>query len=152
MKYLKLASLLFATAVLFATCAKNKIEIFGVKDFSHSECKNSSQKSFLFEPETITLKTVNANKLKIIHSNAIFACCPNGKLKAEASFTNDTILLNEYATDLTCDCLCPYDLKYTIGKLDYGKYIVNMQIMKSDYFTFNINFNSNTDTTIIIKK
>jgi len=57
MKHLKLASVLFIAVVFFTNCEKNKTETFGVKDFSHSDCKNSSQKSFLFEQETITLKT-----------------------------------------------------------------------------------------------
>ena len=149
MKHLKLTSLLlFTLVIIFTSCEKNKTEVFGIKNFTHSGCKNSSNKTL--ETETITLKTNAVNDLKIKHSNAIFPCCPDGELIAKASLTNDTIVLKEYSTDQTCDCLCPYDLEYTIGEIEHGKYTVSMAYEDYSYFSFTINFNSDTDTTIII--
>ncbi len=153
---IKLIALLSVTiGLLFASCEKMEIEFSGtetfeIKNLTHSDCKNSNKKSS--ETESITLKTIDENELKITHNNVVFPCCPNGEFKAEAYRSNDTIFLNEYYTDNTCNCLCPYDLDYTIGPLEYGKYTVVLQLYNDDYFTFKFNFKSNTDITIKIKE
>jgi len=145
MKNLKLTILILATILLsIASCEKTKQDVFGIKNFIHSDCKNS------LENEKIRLKTVNSNELEITHSNTVLACCPDGELKTEVSLNNDTIVLNEYSTDNNCNCLCPYDLGYTIGELDYGEYKIKMEHEDYKYFSFTIKFNENTDTTIII--
>ncbi len=151
---LKLTGLLFATILILVFTSCEKFEISGeetlvVKKITYSGCKSSNKKSL--KTETITLKAINDNELKITHSNVVFPCCPNGELKAEAYRSNDTIFLNEYYTDISCDCLCPYDLEYTIGKLDYGKYTVVLKIYNHEHFTFKFNFNPNTDKTITIR-
>ena len=148
MKNLKLTILAIATVLLFmASCKRTEPNVFGIKNFTHSDCKNSDKKSS--EAETIRLKTVNSNDLEITHSNMYFNCCP-GEIKTETSLNNDTIILNEYTTADSCNCICPYDLEYTIGKLDYGKYRIKMTCENESYFSFTINFNEKTDTTIII--
>ena len=147
MKYLKLASFILATILLFTNCEKNENKFFEVKDFTHSDCKNNSQKTSL--EECIKIKTLNDNTIQINHVNAVFNCCP-GELSAEGTIKNDTITINESETEHSCNCICPYDLDYTIGKLEYGVYTIKLQTMNADYFQFNLNFNSNTDTTILI--
>lgn len=150
MKYLKLTSLLFIATLFFASCDKDKTEVFGVKDFTHSDCKNNSKKNFLNEPETITLKTIGENELKITRKNVTFNCCP-GELKVETSLIGDTLTLKEYSTENSCNCICPYDLEYTIEELEYGNVV--FLITTKDYYEsyrFKFNLNSNTDTTITI--
>jgi len=145
MKYLKLTGMLFITALLFLGCKKDKNEGLQIVKFSHSDCKKSSEQS-----ETIHLKAINSDQLEITHSNAIFACCPNGELKMESSLSDTTIILNEFYTDESCNCICPYDLKYIIANLAYKEYRFQMQRSGEQYFVFDIDFNSNTDTTITI--
>ncbi len=147
MKYLRLASFILATTLLFSNCRKNVNNFFEVKGFIHSDCKNNSQKTSL--EESIKIKTLNDNTIQINHKNAVFNCCP-GKLSAEGIIKNDTIIINERETEHSCNCICPYDLDYTIGKLEYGIYTIKLQIMDADYFQFKLNFHSNTDTTILI--
>jgi hypothetical protein len=147
MKSFKILLLVIAIALIFASCENQKTEAFGIKKFAYSDCKK------LFEqPETIYLKTINSNELTITQSNAVFSCCPDGKLKIESSLFEDTIILNEFYTDETCNCLCPYDLEYTLAGLDYGVYIFKIQHKDLQYYTFNLNFNSNTDTSLTINK
>jgi len=147
MKSLKISLSVIATALIFASCENQNTESFGIKNFTYSDCKNSVEES-----ETIHLKTINSEELKIAQRNSVFSCCPDGKLKIEFSLIDDTISLNEFYTDESCNCLCLYDLDYTIGKLEYGECIIQIQHNELQYFRFKINFNSDTDTTIIIKK
>ena len=152
MKYLRFVSLVFITAVLFISCEKSKIETLAVKDFSHSDCKNNSKKSLWDEPETIILKTISTNELRITRRNVIFNCCP-GELKVKISFTNDTIISQEYSTKDLCNCICPYDLEYSIENLEYGNLVFLITTKDADApykFKFDLNFDSNTDTTIIL--
>jgi len=152
MTYIKLASILIITATIITNCKKEKMKIIGIKDFYHSDCKNSSSKTFLGKPETITLKTINENELKITRENVIFNCCP-GELKAETTITGDTLKLKEYSAENSCNCVCLYDLEYTIKNLEYSNFlflITTKDYYESYRFKFNFDFNSKTDTTIII--
>jgi len=145
MKSFKILLTVIATALLFASCEKQKNEELQIVEFSCSDCKKSSE-----QPETIHLKAINSDHLEITHSNAIFACCPNGELKIESSLSDTTIILNEFYTGISCNCLCPYDLKYIVVNLDYKEYRIQMQRSGEQYFVFDIDFNSSTDTTITI--
>jgi hypothetical protein len=145
MRPFKILLTVLATALIFATCEKPKNEEIQIVEFSYSDCKKSSE-----QPETIHLKAINSDQLEITHSNAIFACCPNGELKIESSLSDATIILNEFYTDESCNCLCPYDLKYIIVNLDFKEYRIQMQRSGEQYSVFDIDYNSNTDTTITI--
>ncbi|MEA2106300.1 MAG: hypothetical protein U9P82_06215 [Bacteroidota bacterium] len=136
---------IITTALIFASCEKDKNEELQIVEFSYN-CKASSS----VQPETIHLKAINSDQLEITHSNVIFACCPNGELKIEFSLSDATIILNEFYTDISCNCLCPYDLKFIIVNLDYKEYHIQMQRSGEQYFVFDIDYNSNTDTTITI--
>jgi len=148
-KYMKAKILLtvFAAIVLFIGCEKfknNKIEIINI---SNTGCKNTKE-----QIETIRFKANNSQQLEITHSNTFFACCPNGTIKVESSHTDKTINLNELYTETNCNCLCAYDLNYTIANLEYGHYNINIYRSNDKYFELEIEFNSNTDTIFTINK
>ncbi len=103
------------------------------------------------QEESIILKMQNNNQLQIKHTNAIFNCCIE-QLYVETSLLGDTIIINEKEseTDYTCNCICPYDLEYSIINVPFKDYIIKLQKMNADYVQFNLNINSETETIIII--
>jgi len=149
MRNKRILAVLFAIVLILICCKKNTIDKFGVTDFSHSACKNSMNKSTNTQ-ETITLESINIEEIRINHNNTIFNCCP-GKLVANAKIITDTIIIDESATESTCNCICPYDFEFTIGKLEYGNYVFILRKDNFDYSKFAIDFNKDTDTTIIIQ-
>lgn len=149
MKNLKLFSVIISVLLIFSSCNIINIDNFKASDLTHSDCKNT--KDNMFGTETINFKATDINNLKVIHKNTIFNCCPE-KLKVETSLESNSIVLNEFSTKNLCSCICPYDLEYTIGRLQYGKYSVAIQFDGSEYSKFTIDYNPNTDTTIIIER
>ncbi len=127
----------------------NEQSIFtGVKDLSHTECK-AETKAFLGK-EYLNLKA-EGKYLAVEHINAVFNCCP-GELSVTSKVSNDTIFINETEKEAGCKCICPYDLNYKVGALEYGKYHVILSQMDANTILveFDLNFNSETTETINI--
>lgn len=62
-------------------------------------------------------------KLQLKHINAGFNCCPE-KIKGEISFENDSVIIKESEKDGLCDCLCLYDLDYTLSGISKKTYTI----------------------------
>ncbi|MBN2275517.1 MAG: hypothetical protein JXR41_10440 [Bacteroidales bacterium] len=63
------------------------------------------------------------DKLQLKHINAGFNCCPE-EIKGEVSFVNDTVIIKESERDGLCDCLCLYDLNYTLTGIRKKTYTI----------------------------
>ncbi len=106
----------------------------GAKDLSHTDCKTATKSSERKE----YLELSEADKyLAIKHINAVFNCCP-GELLVTSEVRNDTIFINETEKEAGCKCICPYDLEYKVGALDYGKYHVILSDSKSYKVKFSL--------------
>ncbi len=123
-----------------------KIEI---KDVSNSECKNVTQKSVLWEQESIRLQMLSPKELKITHYNTIFNCCP-GELKVEKLVVGDTLKLNEYITEGFCNCICPYDITCTLYGVNYQNYVFKILKENVGHYQFNMTLSADLDTTVVI--
>jgi hypothetical protein len=142
MKVIKLILGLFAISLLFANCEKDSLKL-RIINFSNSDCKIKSFKNS--EIESIKFKSINNMQLEVFHNNALFNCCP-GKIFAECHIVGDTINIVENETENSCDCVCPYDLVYTIDNLMPKTYYIKLQ----NIYLVQLNFNSNIDTTLIL--
>lgn len=60
-------------------------------------------------------------KLFIKHINAGFNCCP-GTLSANITLSNDTIIIQEFESDQSCNCSCLFDLDIEIDGIDAKPY------------------------------
>ncbi len=136
--------------ITFFACEKQdeQTNVVRIINFSHTDCKKDNNKSV--ETEYIKYKTVDKNYLEINHINTIFNCCP-GELTINASVEKDTITIFENESEQACKCLCPYDLNYTFGPIEYGKYHVIVNKNNSVFTKFIIDFNENTNGTFVIE-
>ncbi len=92
-----------------------------IKDFSYFGCKETkSIRASLHGEEYIEYKAVADGYLHIKHVNAVFNCCPD-TIRADVSMEDNIITVVESETDPICDCICDYDLEYTLGPLTPNK-------------------------------
>ncbi len=95
---------------------------------SHSECKNKKSGSTGEDKsqDCITYSyQADAKMLTLTHKNAAFNCCPDS-ITVDFSFIGDTIILSEAETNGDCDCLCVFDLNFTIGNLEKKAWIIKV--------------------------
>ncbi len=121
---------------------------FVLSDFSHSECKNQT-KGTAKTKEILVIKA-DGKKLNISHINTIFNCCPD-ELIVKSERKENTVIISEDEKENGCKCLCPYDLKYKIGELPYGKYHFVLKKAGKVFFKFDLDFSANTDEVIEIR-
>ncbi len=127
--------------------SNEKVVFTGVKDLSHTDCK-ATTKGISGEKEYLKLEA-EGKYLAVKHINAVFNCCP-GELFVTSKVRNDTIFINETEKEAGCKCICPYDLNYKVGALDYGKYHVILSHIKSNSILVEFDINFNSETTEIV--
>ena len=118
-----------------------------IKDLSVSNCKTKGGSSKGIDPEYITLKTVDDYYLLINHINAMFNCEP-GQITVTINVSSDEISMDENESSSLANCICPYDIDFKLGPLQYGTYILKF---KRAGFTFNeytLDFKRSTDIKI----
>jgi hypothetical protein len=127
--------------ILLLNCCEKAYDptALSVDQITYGDCKSVIKKSD--HPGYIEYKMVDADYLQINHINAWFNCEP-GRIFVHAELIRDTILVDENEETGGVNCICPYDLSYRIGPLDYGRYIFRME--RRD-IAFSIYFNSSTN-------
>ena len=144
---------LIAILLFGAGCKKETSnESLRIKDFSYLGCKETkSLRASFHGEESIEYKAVVDGYLDIKHVNALFNCCP-GTIKADVSMEGNIITVVESETDPICDCICDYDLEYTLGPLKSNKeYIL---IFSRGTFVFSkliINYTPSLEGKIIVQ-
>jgi hypothetical protein len=63
------------------------------------------------------------DKLLLKHINAGFNCCPE-EIKGKVSIINDSVIIKESEKDGLCDCLCLFDLDYTLTGIRKKTYTI----------------------------
>ena len=128
--------------LLLNCCEQENSHIqLSVEQITYGDCKPVTKKSS--NSEYIEYKTVDGDYLQINHVNAWFNCEP-GQIFVSAELINDTIVVHEYEETGLANCICPYDLSYRIGPMDYDQYIFSIQKGGCIYAEFSINFSSST--------
>jgi hypothetical protein len=138
--------------IFLATCFSCDKSEFPSKNFSvdeiyYGDCKTVT-KSVL--NEYLELTTINNYYLAISHINAMFNCVP-GQIIVDAILEDNIISINEYSTENSADCICPYDLSFSIGPLQYDTYKLSVKQANYEILNVEIDFNKNTDLKIDIE-
>ena len=114
-----------------------------VKDLSYGDCKTKGSTTTIFDPEYITLKTIEGNYIFCEHINSIFNCDP-GEITVSIKMSGDTIIIDENETKAGADCICPYDLTFKTGSLQYGVYPINFKKGGITFKESTLDFNEST--------
>ena len=105
---------------------------------SNDGCKSYYTRNF--PAEHVELKTVNKNKLQITHVNATLNCQP-GNISFESQAGKGIVIINEKSSENSANCVCYYDLIYTVEVPSYGTYKLN--INSSDFGEFEFSAKTN---------
>ena len=134
--------LILFVSIFITSCEKIDNQKLRVDNITYGTCKPGLKS--LVANEKIEYRTVDINYLEVNHINAMFNCEP-GRLLVDVEFNNDTIFVNESEEQSLVNCICPYDLSYRIGPLEYGTYQFVLKIMSFEHATFELEFNSTTE-------
>lgn len=109
-------------------------------------CKNTSLSGNLV-PDTISRVDYQYNEttktLKFTHANSGFNCCPE-EIDCKVSLYKDTLKIEEFEKEASCDCNCLYDLNIDIQKIEKKIYYVQFiepYAKKLDPIRFQMNLN-----------
>jgi hypothetical protein len=151
--------LLFVASMLVSCGSSEVSEVashLSISSFNNSGCKSTnlddSRATDMNNEEKIMFKAMADNHISIVHVNALLNCC--GEFETEVTWGDKprTIVINE--KDINgplCDCVCNYDLATEFGRLEKGKYTVVMMQDGRKYFSFDIDYSSKLDGTVVVK-
>jgi hypothetical protein len=112
--------IIFIMLLANASCEKEDCpsEEFSVQEISYGACKSFKNSGI---DEYLDLSSNTEFYLELEHVNSWFNCSP-GQIIVDAIIENNRITVNEYCTDPSANCICPYDLNFTLGPLAYKNY------------------------------
>lgn len=150
-KYLFLPGILLLLTALCSSCKKAfPDDPLSVSDYSVSSCKGRIELKKGDISEYITLKTVNTYYLKYTHVNSMFNCSP-GEITVSLSYSPGSFVIDENESQAGERCICPYDLQFTLGPLEYGTYAIEFQKAGVTFREYLLDFTKSTDVRIDIK-
>jgi len=132
----------------FTSCKKEIADDL-ITDLTVSECKGRTYLPKGSSEEYITIKTVEDVYLLFSHINSIFNCDP-GEITVTADITSGTITIEEKESKAGLRCICPYDITFKLGPLEYGNYNIIFQKEGNTFKEYSLDFNESTDVKIDI--
>ena len=111
----------------------------------HSDCK-SAKSLESGSQDCVEYQVINNNYLKIKRINIAFNCCIDGVLVLIKDTEENEIIIHENEIISTpCNCICLYDIEYTLGPLDFGTYTFNIIEQYADTMKFEVDFTPTTN-------
>ena len=152
MKISFLHFLILVLAVTMTSCRKEfPNDPIDIRNLSVSGCKTNGSRSNGIYPEYITIKTVDDYYLLINHINSMLNCEPGEISVSLENISLDKISCDENESSSLANCICPYDIEFKLGPLEYSTYTI---LFKKGGLTFKelyLSFNKSTDIKIYIQ-
>ena len=109
---------------------------------TNGSCLNLAEKSAAMVEDCFEYEHDGNTTLSITHRNASFNCCIEGTY-IELNFSGDTLYITEKENAPTpCDCICLYDISYSIYNLPAGVYTVYLDELYNDDMIFDVELQS----------
>ena len=96
----------------------------------------------------------NIDKLLIKHINARFNCCP-GTLSVDNTYSNDTIIIQEFESAQLCNCNCLFDLDIEIVGIEpmpYQIIFIEPYCGNQEHLIFKVDFSILEDGTYCVSR
>ncbi len=126
-------TIIFIGILIFSnySCERNNIsnDISG-KLIKYTDCKTFKSANIGSEVSD-TLSCIfysydaSVNQLILKHINAGFNCCPES-LYCTVSLSNDTIIVEEFEKESSCNCICLYDLDIELNGVESKTYYIKI--------------------------
>lgn len=128
--------------------AKN-VNISGCKTES-IDAKAISTNSLLGKEETITLTATKSGWMRVEHKNFFCNCCAE-QIIVKISSMDNVILIDEDEDDHSCNCVCPFDVSYEVGKLENTTYTLIIRKHGLEFFNEQIKYNKDINKSFTIE-
>ena len=134
-------SMFFVAMVVCCDGNEKAPEEVTLKNFANSGCKgNNTRADEDGREEVVAYSVIHDGYLYLNHQNVLFNCCP-GEIGANITVEGNTITIEEYETEMSCKCICPYDLSYEVGPLSVGEtYTITIKRRDAEPITQKIKF------------
>lgn len=120
-----------------------------INNLTVSDCKTEGDNVNGIFAEYITLRTVDNYYLQYNHINSMFNCAL-GQITVSIEISSSAISINEKETSSLANCICPYDLEFRLGPLQYGSYTIKFQKGGGTFMEYSLDFKKSTDVKIDI--
>lgn len=109
----------------------------GCKTGGMQEASNGTDAAYALDgaEEYIEYKSKADGYVYVTHVNAMFNCCSE-EIKVGVTISGNNIVVTEDETSSACNCVCPFDVSYEIGKLVPGQYNVTVKVAGIDRVSF----------------
>ena len=109
----------------------------GCKTDGVPRASNGANNAYAFGglEEYIEYKSKADGYVYVTHANALFNCCSE-EIKVDVQVKGNDIVVTETETDNSCNCICPFDVSYELGKLEPGQYNVTIRVYGRDRISF----------------
>jgi hypothetical protein len=118
-----------------------------IKDLSVSDCKTKGGSSKGIDPEYITLEAVDDYYLLVNNINAMFNCEP-GQITVTINISSNEISMEENESSSFTDCICPYDIDFKLGPLQYDIYVLKFKRGALTFKEYTLDFKKSTDIRV----
>jgi len=118
-----------------------------INDIIISDCKTLGESSNEIDSGYITLKTIDDYFLLVNHINAMFNCEP-GQISVTIYVSLNEISMDENESSSLANCICPYDIDFKLGPLQYGNYILKFKRGGLIFKEYSLDFKKSTDIRI----
>lgn len=125
--------------------------------FNYSGCKNYlsaneyKQVRNNNQREYIEYKCLGGGILQILHVNTLY-CCEQEKLSASIENKKNDIFITESEGKINTNCVCLYDLSYSISGLEQGhKYSLTIRRGSEEKIKFVIKYSVSKNNKIFVK-
>jgi hypothetical protein len=147
MKAKIILSLLIMTLITVVCKKGSPDDPLTIMNLSVSDCKNKGDSNKGIDSEYITIKTVDDSYLAVNHVSSIFNCQP-GEITITINVSGNELSLNENESSHSVNCVCPYDIYFKLGPLQYGTYILKFQKGGQTFKEYTIDFQKSADIRI----
>lgn len=115
----------------------------GCKTVGLQEASNWAAAAYAVDgaEEYLEYKSKADGYVYVTHVNAMFNCCAED-IKVGVSVNGDDIVVTEDETGSACNCVCPFDVSYEVGRLEPGRYNVTVRVAGLDRVSFRLTYPS----------
>lgn len=104
----------------------------GVDDITVSDClsarpglpESDAVADTASEPSALTATASGGGAVAVLHENYAAECCVGFDVSAEADSASSTVTVTYEETGDPCDCMCVYNLGYTLTDLTPGDWTI----------------------------
>lgn len=149
--------LLLMSFISFTSCSdttNDEDARVSLVNVSKSDCKKIQTKTRASSPfgdETVECQALENGRLVVAHNNSLFGC--DGGVETSLENHENVIYLSEKQETSMVNCVCPYDITYTVSGLKNGQtYILIIKRQGEEVCKLSFQYSSSLKLHYLVEK